>query len=555
MQGTIHNKLARYLPTMLLGAQLVACSGPVSNPVQEGDSTTIEIFTSANQTSAAATPPTITSISLRDAELQLSYLNFAFAEMHRHPGENLVTAPYDSALLLVKLALGANAATLDAISAAGPGTHDQINNFEADWSFSLTLATLDDISHEGYFWGQSGYAFNGEYLQSMASLFSPQMSAQDFLQNASSAIFAIDSNLEMQTSASIYHRTRVILGQRSRSSLGWSTQMSATAFNGRFGAGHNQVKVDMLRLQGTVLSRQGTQYSAVAIPLHDSALGLMIISPEADTLGSIEQAMNHDWWNELLTTMTLEERTVSIPLFNIQQQFNGDDWADLGVATQPDNAAGQGADFSVINNAGFLYLDEPSQAISMGLTAGGLSLDTRSMAVLQATEDEPDTLFGGVFIGLPSGDSSSGLVITIGPSPSFTQPCFDPPDQGPFLFAIYHTDSGLPLYLGRVTSLEGPSVPPDWFSTGSCEQPIIEIYRPRESLQCDDASGIPLLTMQTLLQDNGIPVLDAREDFDDLSRIQLCGSPDGRINVFSIHERYWPQAAALGFHSTASVAF
>jgi len=75
----------------------------------------------------------------------------------------------------------------------------------------------------------------------------------------------------------------------------------------------------------------------------------------------------------------------------------------------------------------------------------------------------------------------------------------------------------------------------------------IEVFKPDGSVQCEPDTGTPPETMRAELETAGITVYDARSASDGMMHIQVCGSPTGRINVFTIDGTALDEAQALGF--------
>ncbi|MDO5647077.1 hypothetical protein [Paracoccus sp. (in: a-proteobacteria)] len=83
-----------------------------------------------------------------------------------------------------------------------------------------------------------------------------------------------------------------------------------------------------------------------------------------------------------------------------------------------------------------------------------------------------------------------------------------------------------------------------------CDSPAdadqVQVFRSLGTLQCvPDAGALDRLRHD--LTAAGVTVLDARLDDDGMMRIALCGSPDGRIAVFTIPAAQLKTAQAAGF--------
>lgn len=73
----------------------------------------------------------------------------------------------------------------------------------------------------------------------------------------------------------------------------------------------------------------------------------------------------------------------------------------------------------------------------------------------------------------------------------------------------------------------------------------IRVFKYDGSLQCNQGKAIAIETMQKELK--GIEVFSSENKADSLMRIQQCGTPTGRANVFEIARENLDAAKKLGF--------
>lgn len=73
----------------------------------------------------------------------------------------------------------------------------------------------------------------------------------------------------------------------------------------------------------------------------------------------------------------------------------------------------------------------------------------------------------------------------------------------------------------------------------------VRVFKPDGSLQCGQGKTISLEEMQREL--SGIHVFSSENLTDGKMRIQLCGTPTGKNNVYEILESDLAKAQALGF--------
>ena len=88
--------------------------------------------------------------------------------------------------------------------------------------------------------------------------------------------------------------------------------------------------------------------------------------------------------------------------------------------------------------------------------------------------------------------------------------------------------------------------------SGGADINYIKVYKYDKSLQCEPG-GISVTEMQKSLEEAGIKVKCAKKSEDGLMRIQSCGSPTGKINVYEIPEAKLSIAESLKFKSVTTL--
>ena len=208
----------------------------------------------------------------------------------------------------------------------------------------------------------------------------------------------------------------------------------------------------MLEIAGALNTVVTDDYRAVELPLAGGELSLLIIIPVQNKFNDVHSHFNRDLFHQVLDSLTLSETSVMLPTFDLFRNVNKKELPDLGIALKEPQA-----DFSAVNNAGFLFLHPPRQSIKFTIATREITSTTTSTIIHQATADEPEWL-----LPHPNRGNNAGLVITFQPPNDSKMNCFYPPDQLPFLFAIYTKDSQTLLHLGHITKLFGEKIPPDW---------------------------------------------------------------------------------------------
>ena len=77
--------------------------------------------------------------------------------------------------------------------------------------------------------------------------------------------------------------------------------------------------------------------------------------------------------------------------------------------------------------------------------------------------------------------------------------------------------------------------------------PSIEVFKATGELQCGETKGLTQDEMKSFLTKNKISVYEGRTQSDGMMHMTLCGSPSGKIHIFSIPKKDLKRAEKLGF--------
>lgn len=470
--------------------------------------------------------------------------DYSFSEFDKYNPvyKNSLLAPFDWQQFMSMLALGSKGTTRDVFSNVTKIDFNRTDSF-ADisiWEQEVTLS--DGVEINRHLWGQSHYLFSTDFLQAQADLFGPNMSALDFRFDTNQASSIIEEMFD-NTYLGLDDRTRLVLTQTVNISSTWSAGLMAEAVIARFGMKTFQHWVDMTRIEGLLNVYQGSNFKAVQIPFETEGLSLLLITPADGHYQSVSRGLNSEFWNQVIDNLSPVETSVYVPAFNLEHTSTEEELSLFGIALSD-----TGADFSFVNNVGFLYLQESRQKSSLSVGSSGVLSTTHTSAVVRAIENEPLSLF-----------NSNGFTVTVEYGPDYTvflEPvlydfCLFKPDQSPFIFAIFNEQTQSILRLGQMVYIEGDVVMSDWSVPDYKEcgnEPPVEIYKYKGSLQCDTTSGVNYWDMEQILLAEGIEVVQSGEQNDNLIRPQVCGAPDGVINVFSVRAGQLADAQALGFN-------
>jgi serpin B len=364
---------------------------------------------------------------------------------------NFLTAPFDAQQLLAMTSIGAAGATLEGITQAAALPAPDETGLALLGSWEQLVGGQPYLNRRSGLWGQAGYVFATDYLESQARWYGPAMAGQDFAGADAASAEAILQWLDGPLSyvADINPMTRLVLGRKSVLDAYWpGTLSSVEAFTGRFASlGKDQhYWVDMVRLTGPMNAAKGDGFQAVEVPLSGSTLSLLMIVPDEGGFADARRGFDRTFLQGLLPQLTPADMSVSIPVFVLSWSPTS---PDLGDALRED-----AADFSGVNGQGHLYLREPQQRVELEVHGQGVRARTATLAIHEATPDEPESLAPSYPAGTVVNGGTNGVVSV--------RECFLPPDQRPFLFLLYDRQSGTVLHLGQIIELPGEPVPADW---------------------------------------------------------------------------------------------
>lgn len=524
------------------------------------------------------------------AQLRQAHQAFALSEYRRLAydssafGSNLpdsvMTAALNKQMLLGMTMLGAAGTTLDVLQAeSGLGVDETPLAWSEISAWDQHVSDILGVSQARQFWGQAYYLFSDDYLNNLSQLFAPEMQVLDFQSVSEDAAVAVNASLtEGLNLSNIDYDTRLVHAQQLALALAWSDELQQEAIMGRFAVYQEEQRlVEMVRLTGFIKVSDTDQYRAVEVPLENPELSLLIIESKGD-LEILRDRFDSEMFENIVNALSPAQATVSIPLFQLVEYYEGEAVADLGVAAvesdvvpatdhvgeqfmnllplTPNDAeivnqvavpisaetpSDDEANFTPVNKKGYLYVSEIKQHVSISLTQNGLRTNAQGAIVHSAKSTEPAGLIN------QAGGGGAGFSVTTPENNSVS--CYYEADQQPFIFAVYAPYSGSLFAVGHVNELPGERVPADWKAdnwSDCSDSPSIEIYRYTGEIQCE-SSDVDLEAVRGQLLNAGIAVLGWGYGSDGLQYPAVCGAGTGNIYRFTIREQDYTLAQEMGF--------
>lgn len=278
-------------------------------------------------------------------------------------------------------------------------------------------------------WGQKGYRFLPEFLETLARHYDAGLRLLDFASDPEGARKTINDWVSEQTEGRIRDLippgaidtlTRLVLTNAIYFNAAWANPFDPAET--RDGAFHlldgSQVTVPMMRQTAGYRYAAGDGFQAVELPYDGRELAMVILLPDADRFEEFERSLDAGRLEEILSGLADQEVTLTMPRFRVESDFSLKDTLTamgMPVAFEPGRA-----DFSGMNGRRDLY-------ISAVLHKAFVAVDENGTEAAAAT----------AVIFKEAGAPMQPVEVTV---------------DHPFIFLIRDLQTGAILFIGRVVN-------------------------------------------------------------------------------------------------------
>lgn len=381
------------------------------------------------------TPPQ----SAYDAIGTLSASNNEFAiELYhqlRSQSGNLFYSPFSISQALAMTYAGAKGGTETQMASAMHFDLAQADLHAAFNALSATLASRVGDSDQGGFelnianalWGQHGFGFQPEFLDTLALNYGAGMQAVDFAAS-DAARQTINDWVAEQTRDKIQdlipegvlnELTRLVLTNAIYFKAAWLLpfEESATQDDTFDLLDGSEVQVPMMRQVESFGYLKAEDFEAVELFYEGRELSMVILVPDEDQFTAFEQNLNAATIQSFINQLSVERLDLSLPKFKVESSFGlAETLAAMGM---PDAFDVVKADFSGMTGQPDLYITDVVHKAFVDVNEIG-------------TEAAAAT---GVVMGLKSMPTGEPIEVKI---------------DRPFLFVIRDVQTGAMLFFGRV---------------------------------------------------------------------------------------------------------
>ncbi len=358
-----------------------------------------------------------------------------FAELRG--AENLMISPYSVASALTMAYAGAAGTTADEMAAvlhlAGEPDDAHVGRNLLDSSLTASSPIGDDepfaLNVANSVWGQAGYGFQPEFLDTLASNYGAGLYTVDYLTDPDGARLAINEWVENETQerikdlvppGAVNSDTRLVLANAIWFKASWLTPFSPEAtIDGPFTLlGGETISVPMMHRTERSFAGSGTGYLAAELPYIGDA-SMLVIVPEAGRFAEVAETFDAAELVRLDESLRPTEVRLVMPKFTYETEAGlVAPLTALGMKTAFLPPPG-GADFSGISRPSELFIGEVAHKSFIAVDEEGTEAAAATAVVMQVTSASSDL-----------------LELTI---------------DRPFLYLIRQSSTGEILFIGQVT--------------------------------------------------------------------------------------------------------
>lgn len=338
------------LPAAIL-LVLAAC-GPAPTPAPNtpaANATAAPTAVPAAAQLVRADKPRITAPTVAPADLSaLTAGNSAFAldlyqALRKTPG-NLFYSPHSISLALAMTYAGARGNTAQQMATALHFTLPPEKLHPAFDSLDLTLAQRGQgakgqdsngfrLNVVNAIWGQTGFAFQPDFLNLLAEDYGAGLRLLDFAQSPDPSRVTINQWVSDQTEGKIKdlipqgaidRLTRLVLTNAIYFNAAWSQQFNAksTADAPFTRLDNSKVTVPLMHQSANFGYAESANYQAVELPYDGNQLSMVVLLPAAGQFDTFEQSLDAKTLDSILKSLTSKQVVLSLPRFKTESSFS-----------------------------------------------------------------------------------------------------------------------------------------------------------------------------------------------------------------------------------------
>lgn len=276
-------------------------------------------------------------------------------------------------------------------------------------------------------WGQRGYKFTPQYLDTLATNYGAGLRVLDFIKQPDPSRITINDWVAQQTenrikdlipAGSINSLTRLVLTNAIYFNAAWAQpfQKSATSQGTFHRLDGSDVSVSMMRQTESFRYSEGANYQATELPYDGMELSMIVILPKAGAFADFDQSFDSATLKTIVDGLTTREVALTMPKFGYETSMSlKQNLSALGMGI----AFADSADFSGMDGAQDLRIQDVIHKAYVAVDEDGTEAAAASAVIVGTTAMPIDIAEMKV--------------------------------DRPFVFLIRDNPTGMILFLGRVS--------------------------------------------------------------------------------------------------------
>jgi serpin B len=240
-------------------------------------------------------------------------------------------------------------------------------------------------------WGQKGFSFLPDFLDTLAVNYGAGLRILDFAQETEISRLTINGWVSDETEGRIKDlipqgvidpSTRLVLTNAIYFNAAWQYPFEKDyTSNGAFTQlDGTQVTVPMMRQTEVFGYAEGDGYKAAELLYDGRELSMVILLPDEGTFGTFEESLNFTTVSDIIDSLTTNSVALTIPTFEFDSEFNLKE--TLSAMGMPVAFSGA-ADFSGMTGKADLYIDEVIHKAFVAVNEAGTEAAAATAVVMK----------------------------------------------------------------------------------------------------------------------------------------------------------------------------
>jgi len=418
---------------------LTACAAPATQPPSPMPTAAPQAVVLAQSSQPRLSAPSVPAESLSALATGNNAFAFALYRAIRAGQGNLFYSPYSLSLALAMTYAGARGNTEQQMAHALHFMLPQSQLHGAFNALDLKLNTTGQanadfkLSLADSLWGQAGFAFRPEFLDTLAENYGAGLRLTDFVDaaNREQSRQTINQWVADQTQGKIKELlakgflsdlTRLVLVNAIYFKADWDVPFTRGTHNGDFTRLDNTaVSVPMMSRRASTAYAKGADYEAAEIAYKGNRMRMLVLLPAQGQFASFEQSLTAEHVDAIVRALKADEVILTMPKFQFDASLSLED--TLSTMGMSDAFDANRADFS-----GMTGKRDPSTGSGQALYIAHVVHKAFVAVDEMGTEAAAATGIGMEVTSLPT-------VLTL---------------DRPFVFVIRDGETGTVLFAGRV---------------------------------------------------------------------------------------------------------